>query len=968
MDFQPLPRKSEWISGLRSSIQLMSTVHVAGSPLKGLLEIECSRPNLRLGEIMVEICGVEVITDGDEPYSEQFFTDSYLLQADPVEGPAVNGFWKAKSGKFHFPFAFDLPSDAPSSFVFKGVALLKYTITSYVQYQCGGKVGMIFENREPIVVELRPTAGLRPQPAYARERKTFSKCQGHILVEGRIKTDLFSACSNIPVEVTVTNESRRKVSGIRLALVRTARCLRGGLGLNALDGPSCEKAVLFQEKDYFFEPGDIRTVCLNIIIPESMRTVNGSMLAEVSCSLQISVGKLTSRTPDVGLSIPLRIYHSASLDASEEILLRGRDDSTLQKRNNCRPRSHSRQRPASWAITPRPTSPDCIPAGGRQLPWSDDLSDMEPAFTTGKGKIFIRDGRGKRKSDHGIRYGAKSPERLPQSFRPSTSIDSPLLPPLLDSGRTDGDWMSDTMQSLSSKMDSYVSDSSLPASMLSLSNLDTYVSEPPPAAKPSKPARTSEPSTASKPPKEPPRQLAKPVAAQQAAAKIVVDGRQWHAWVAEGRHAGRRGCRDELKVDAGPVLPPKRVVPAEVRRQYSEAENLSELLDLASLAVETKLVESYEGAASRMPKPHAVGLEMQATAKGRSQRKEHDTSTTSTVESIAFLPGPVHKEVKTPLSPKLSSQLSKFEGLQASFKTKKPFLLLLDDVELLLSQRSVIATSTSNLDAIDRQYRRNGRFEDLVDTTLMSTTGKQNQIDDIIKDMWMMFRVKEFEPPLELGRRMLMVTDAFSAPRGKTVTPGKKFEEIFGMDDVLDKIRKLILDPIIDRERFRSLNIAPPRGICLYGPSGVGKTALGLAIAAETGFHCIYVKGAEIRSKVVGESEKAIAKLFKEVKAKAPAVLFIDQIDSVFPKRGSDVTSENTGHRIVTTFLTEMDGLLSDLDGKGLVIAVTNRLDAVDPAVLRPGRMDDTVELRMPDEDITLSDVEQGINQTASFK
>ncbi|CAG8674691.1 9060_t:CDS:10 [Funneliformis mosseae] len=187
----------------------------------------------------------------------------------------------------------------------------------------------------------------------------------------------------------------------------------------------------------------------------------------------------------------------------------------------------------------------------------------------------------------------------------------------------------------------------------------------------------------------------------------------------------------------------------------------------------------------------------------------------------------------------------------------------------------------------------------------------------------------------------------------QTKTPDIKFSDIFGIDDIIDDLKMTIIEPFNNPQEFLQFGISPPKGILICGPPGVGKTMLCCAIAAETGINFMLVESSQIRSKLVGESESKIANMFAQAKANSPCVLFIDQIDVLAPVRASNMTSENTGERIVTSLLTEMDGFFTSKHSQGpevevLVIAATNRPEILDPALLRPGRLDQHIYIPPP--------------------
>ncbi|KAI8998424.1 P-loop containing nucleoside triphosphate hydrolase protein [Gaertneriomyces semiglobifer] len=183
--------------------------------------------------------------------------------------------------------------------------------------------------------------------------------------------------------------------------------------------------------------------------------------------------------------------------------------------------------------------------------------------------------------------------------------------------------------------------------------------------------------------------------------------------------------------------------------------------------------------------------------------------------------------------------------------------------------------------------------------------------------------------------------------------PKTSFMDLFGLEAAIQRIQLTVLKPFSDQGYYRSFGIGPPKGVLIYGPSGVGKSLLSYAIVHESGFNCVHVDGPKIRSRVVGESEQNIARIFAQARAAAPCILLIDNIDTVVPARGSDLTSENTGERIVTSFLTEMDGLFSkaveDIGRQVFIVATTNRRGHIDPAILRPGRLDEHIHIPIPD-------------------
>ncbi|MDK2795713.1 MAG: transitional endoplasmic reticulum ATPase [Archaeoglobaceae archaeon] len=181
----------------------------------------------------------------------------------------------------------------------------------------------------------------------------------------------------------------------------------------------------------------------------------------------------------------------------------------------------------------------------------------------------------------------------------------------------------------------------------------------------------------------------------------------------------------------------------------------------------------------------------------------------------------------------------------------------------------------------------------------------------------------------------------------KRAVPNVTYEDIGGLKRELRLVREMIELPLKHPELFQRLGIDPPKGVLLYGPPGTGKTLIAKAVANEVDAHFISISGPEIMSKFYGESEQRLREIFEEAKQNAPSIIFIDEIDSIAPKR-EEVTGE-VERRVVAQLLALMDGLESR--GQVIVIAATNRPDAIDPALRRPGRFDREIEIGVPDRD-----------------
>ncbi|MGB9787163.1 MAG: CDC48 family AAA ATPase, partial [Infirmifilum uzonense] len=180
---------------------------------------------------------------------------------------------------------------------------------------------------------------------------------------------------------------------------------------------------------------------------------------------------------------------------------------------------------------------------------------------------------------------------------------------------------------------------------------------------------------------------------------------------------------------------------------------------------------------------------------------------------------------------------------------------------------------------------------------------------------------------------------------GELTIPRITYEDIGDLEEAKQKIREMVELPLRHPELFKHLGIDPPKGVLFYGPPGTGKTLLAKAVANETDSYFIAINGPEIMSKFYGESEQRLREIFEEATKNAPAIIFIDEIDAIAPKR-EEVTGE-VEKRVVAQLLALMDGLKER--GQVIVIAATNRPDDIDPALRRPGRFDREIAFPVPD-------------------
>ena len=212
-------------------------------------------------------------------------------------------------------------------------------------------------------------------------------------------------------------------------------------------------------------------------------------------------------------------------------------------------------------------------------------------------------------------------------------------------------------------------------------------------------------------------------------------------------------------------------------------------------------------------------------------------------------------------------------------------------------------------------------------------------------------------PPRVLEKMEVRMDDFMNAFKEITPTamrevavevPVVHWDEVGGLEEVKEKLKEAVEWPLKNPEVFKRLGIQPPKGILLIGPPGCGKTMLARAVATESEANFISIKGPEVFSRWVGESEKAIREVFRKARMASPAVIFFDEVDSLVPRRGLGYGDSGVTERVISQLLTEMDGImpLEDI----IVIAATNRPDIVDSAALRPGRFDRLIYVPEPDE------------------
>ncbi len=239
----------------------------------------------------------------------------------------------------------------------------------------------------------------------------------------------------------------------------------------------------------------------------------------------------------------------------------------------------------------------------------------------------------------------------------------------------------------------------------------------------------------------------------------------------------------------------------------------------------------------------------------------------------------------------------------------------------------------------------------------LSSLGRETAMKALRRYLPQINLEEERIPPAVLEKMEVNMDDFLGAYKEVTPTAMREvyievstvhWDDAGGLEDVKQRLKEAVEWPIKNPEMFTRLGIRAPKGILMYGPPGCGKTLLARAVATESEANFISIKGPEVFSKWVGESEKAIREVFRKARMAAPAVVFLDEIDSLTPKRGMGMSDSGVSERVISQLLTEMDGIttLQDI----VVIAATNRPDMVDSAVIRPGRFDRLIYVPEPDE------------------
>jgi transitional endoplasmic reticulum ATPase len=308
----------------------------------------------------------------------------------------------------------------------------------------------------------------------------------------------------------------------------------------------------------------------------------------------------------------------------------------------------------------------------------------------------------------------------------------------------------------------------------------------------------------------------------------------------------------------------------------------------------------------------------------------------------------------------------------------------------------VVIAATNRVDSVDPALRRPGRFDREIEIGVPDEVGRKEilqihtrgmplsddvslghladethgfvgaDIESLTKEAAMK-ALRRYLPKIDLDEedippslidRMIVKREDFegalsdvepSAMREVLVElPKVSWDDVGGLDEPKQTVKESVEWPLTSRARFDRMGIDPPKGVLLYGPPGTGKTLIAKAVANETNANFISVRGPQLLSKWVGESEKAIRQTFRKARQVSPTIIFFDELDSLAPSRGGE-TGNNVSERVVNQLLTELDGL--EESGNVMVIGATNRPDMIDPALIRSGRFDRLVLIGQPDEE-----------------
>ncbi|KAI9592968.1 hypothetical protein BDF19DRAFT_450000 [Syncephalis fuscata] len=326
--FRPAATVSARCSKIKLRLFLDSNVFIAGGNIYGRMELtSATSRSLLLGEIAVELTGYEEVSCQEVTASQSFLSSRLLFQgakvppSNAVHGPAQKGhFWLARKGKTTFPFAFRVPSDAPSSAVFQTTASLRYVVTGVVQIFYSGQEDTVFRSKEACVMEsfdgkrlsniLLDTRGAPIE--MTNTRRLFFGGPGALQVTAQLQQSVFSSGQNISLMVRVRNDTRRRVQGIKVSIGHRLRIYMAGKEAPRITSQIVHESS-FNTEDFSFDPGVERTAVINVAAPSKARTARQNSLFRIECYIVVAcyVGAFYR---DLTVEIPITLLHAASLN------------------------------------------------------------------------------------------------------------------------------------------------------------------------------------------------------------------------------------------------------------------------------------------------------------------------------------------------------------------------------------------------------------------------------------------------------------------------------------------------------------------------------------------------------------------------------------------------------------------------------------------------------------------------------
>ncbi|KAL6122774.1 hypothetical protein NUSPORA_00031 [Nucleospora cyclopteri] len=308
------------------------------------------------------------------------------------------------------------------------------------------------------------------------------------------------------------------------------------------------------------------------------------------------------------------------------------------------------------------------------------------------------------------------------------------------------------------------------------------------------------------------------------------------------------------------------------------------------------------------------------------------------------------KNLGTPLKEgTFKNYKDKQKGLEM-LKIKEAYLL--NEIEVL---RSELSRAKEEINRVKSVPLLMGQFLEAVDknTAIVSSTAGNNTVVKILSTVERELLVPNTS--VALHRHSSAIVDVLPPEADSTIPvvgeeerPDITYDDIGGMDVQKQEIRETVELPLLQFEKYKAIGIDPPRGVLLYGPPGTGKTMMVKAVANQAKAAFIKVNGSEFIQKYLGEGPRMVRDVFRLAREKAPSIIFIDEIDSIATKRFDASTSaDREVQRVLIELLNQMDGF--DQNSNVKVIMATNRQDSIDPALLRPGRLDRKIEFPLPD-------------------